>query len=320
MIRKFSIVLLFSASLYAGSALGAPAAQAKTTHCRAGYVRKVTHVRRRRHGHVVRVRKVVCVRAKKVVAKPRPTVRYVAKVDPTFVQNPSNPLAVTYSYSASASAIVNGQATDLAAIGQLPAGVLNFYSAQAPGGPESLYCSANVGGASIGASCPITYAATGTYEVTTQYVPNAASAVTETDQETIPPFATTTTVTTAPTTCAQVPPNLQPNPNETETCYTMTTSAIDQNGVALTGSVAISFSGQLVGSVPVGKTCTLEVAYDPQNYSAGPTSELFSPDCLSGMAYLQSSSPGQATSWAVAAAWGGVPGWAPSTGSATVTP
>jgi hypothetical protein len=318
MIRKIFIVLLCSVGSYAGSALGASSARAKVRHCPRGYVRKLVRVRERRHGHVVRVRVARCVRKKAV--RPKPTVSYRAGVDPTFTQSPTNPLAVTYAYSATATATVGGAATNLAATDQLPSGILNFYSSVTPGGPRSLYCSTNVGGAISAASCPITYTETGTYQVTTEYIPNAASAVTETDTETIVPFGTTTSVSATPVACEHAPPNLQPNLDETETCYVMTTGGVDQNGVALTGSVAISFSGQSAGTVPLGKTCTLEVAYDPQNYSAGPTSEVFSPDCMTDMAYLQASSPGQVTAWSVTAAWGGVPGWASSTGTVVVTP
>lgn len=189
----------------------APAAAARQHHprsylprrhhaCRAGYRRERVAVRERRHGRLVRrhhrvvwVRQVWCVADRHHKAGSRPaSVSYATHVDPTFTQAADNPLAVTYQYSASATAIVNGVTTDLAATGQLPAGILDFYTQQVPGGPQSLVCSMNVGGELTGGACPVTYQQTGTYEVTTQYIPDAASAVTETDTETISPYATST--------------------------------------------------------------------------------------------------------------------------------
>lgn len=117
---------------------------------------------------------------------PAPVPRYATKVDPTFVQSPTNPLAVTYSYSADATQTQGAQVQDLAQVDQLPAGILNFYNGGA------LACSTNVGGATSSASCSITYPATGSYQVTTQYIPTGATAVTETDTETINPVPTST--------------------------------------------------------------------------------------------------------------------------------
>lgn len=310
--------------------------------CRSGYRREVVRVRERRHGKLVRrdgrvvwVRQARCVLIPPKVAAPTaptapsapaPSVSYQAKVDPTFVQAATDPLAVTYSYSADATATLNGQVVDLAATNQLPAGVLDLYSAQTPGGPESLYCSVNVGGAVSSASCPIAYQQTGTFAVTTEYIPNAASAVTETDQETISPFATTTTLTVTPVDCGgRWPPNMEPSPGMQEACYSMVTTASDQNGASLAGTAAVAFSGQPAGMVTLGQACTLEVAYSPQDYSAGPTSEVFSPDCVTPIgsptgAYLQAYASGELASWTITGSYAGKPGWAASSGSAPVAP
>lgn len=306
--------------------------------CRASYRREVVRVRERRHGRlvrrhgrVVRVRQVRCVYVPPKAATPAPVpsppkVSYRAKVDPTFVQPPTDPLAVTYSYSADATQVSGAQTIDLASTGQLPAGVLNLYSAQTPGGPEALYCSMNVGDATDGGSCPITYSQTGTYAVTTEYIPTAASAVTETDQETISPFGTVTTLSVAPVDCAgQRPPNLEPNAGMQETCYSMVAAADDQNGTPLAGSATVSFSGQAAGMVALGQPCTLEVAYDPQDYAAGPMSEVFSPDCVTPIGsptgdYLEASQGGDPASWLVSASYVGAPGWAASSATASVVP
>jgi hypothetical protein len=191
----------------------------KHHRCASGYVRKTIKVRKHRHGKIVRVSRVECVRRAASKPKPsaplptpaltpapatgnttpaqQPAVHYAARVDPSFTQAPGNPLSVTYAYSADATSVVNGVSTDLASVGQLPAGILNFYSQQSAGGPQSLYCSMNVGGTTTGGGCPITYSDTGTYLVTTQYIPSAASAVTETDSETIKPYPTTASLTVA---------------------------------------------------------------------------------------------------------------------------
>ena len=69
-------------------------------------------------------------------------------LDPSFVQSPANPLAVTYSYSASATEAVNGVTNP---ISDLPSGILNLYS------DGLLKCSISVGGPTTGGEYPVTY-------------------------------------------------------------------------------------------------------------------------------------------------------------------
>lgn len=111
-----------------------------------------------------------------------------ATIDPSYVQNPQNPLDVTFSYSASDTQ------------GQLANGVLDlFWGASTQS--QTLACSLNVGGQTTGGTCEIVFASYGNEFVTVQYSSGATSA-TETDTEDIenpnPPAPTTTTV--APTT------------------------------------------------------------------------------------------------------------------------
>jgi hypothetical protein len=68
------------------------------------------------------------------------------RLDPSFKQSPSNPLAVTYSFSASATEWVDGSERPTS----LPAGFLNLYS------DGLLACSINVGGSVTGGECPFT--------------------------------------------------------------------------------------------------------------------------------------------------------------------
>ncbi|MCU1490941.1 MAG: hypothetical protein JWM85_2346, partial [Acidimicrobiaceae bacterium] len=73
-----------------------------------------------------------------------PKVSYAARVDPTYTQNPNNPFAITWAYSADATATLGNVTTDLASTAQLPSGVLNFYS------DGLLSCSMNVGAGTSG--------------------------------------------------------------------------------------------------------------------------------------------------------------------------
>ncbi len=114
------------------------------------------------------------------------SVTYSAKVDPSFTQNPANPLNVTYDYSADATQTVGTVQTDLAAIGQLPSGILNLYN------NGLLVCSTAVGGSVTDALCGVNYAVPGQYTLVTTYQSGSTSA-TETDTEniTINPITTT---------------------------------------------------------------------------------------------------------------------------------
>lgn len=174
--------------------------------CKAGFVRRDVKIRERHNGKLVRKHgRVVWVRQSRCYSvapkptgtpspgptpTPTPTLRYATKVDPSFTQAADDPLAVTYAYTADATVTTGTQTVDLAQTNQLPAGVLNLYSPTAPGQAAGLVCSMNVGDATSGGDCPVNYQATGTYQVTTQYIPNAASAVTQTDTEQIDPYPT----------------------------------------------------------------------------------------------------------------------------------
>lgn len=122
-----------------------------------------------------------------------------AAIDPSYIQNPNNPLDATFSYSASE--------TD----GGLPNGVLNLYW-----GPtiqsKTLACSMNVGSQLVGGTCEIVFPSYGKEYVTVEYVSGADSA-TQTDTEDIenpnPPVTTTTTIPPPTTTTTQPPVTLE---------------------------------------------------------------------------------------------------------------
>lgn len=212
--RNIARGLTAAALLLALAASPAGAAPHKTKHhhkdhrCRRGYVLKHKRVRRRRHGHMVRVRVTVCVRrpkhrrrAPKLTPKPTPvaavpaappTLKLHAHVDPTFTRDAADPFAVRYAYSASATVtkiLLNG-AESTEADPTLPEGVLNLYN------DGILACSINVGGENKGGECPVTYSSLGHHTVTTIYTSGSASA-TETVAENVEPLAVTTSVSVA---------------------------------------------------------------------------------------------------------------------------
>jgi hypothetical protein len=248
----------------------------KHEHCKAHYTRKVEKVKVREHGRMVKVRETFCVYIvpKKAPvtattpagttltpttptpASPAPIVTLQAHLDPSFVQNPSNPLAVTYSYSASATETVDGVPKPTPS---LPSGILNLYS------DGLLKCSINVGGSTTGGECSVT-STIGAHTVVTTYISGSTSA-TETDTEQINPFTTTTTLNvSAPSTCAEH--YLRPPEATGCAAYHISASAFDQNGkpvgpiwVFSTGTTA---KGQTETGNPVELTLenplTLEIA------------------------------------------------------------
>jgi hypothetical protein len=123
-----------------------------------------------------------------------------ATLDPSYTQDPSNPLAVTYSFSAAATYQDNGQ-TEPA---PLPDGYLELFS------DGSLACSISVGASVDGGQCLVTYSAYGDHTVVVDYVTNGTTPATETETEDIenpnPPAPTTTTSTTTTTTVAPYVP------------------------------------------------------------------------------------------------------------------
>lgn len=187
-----AVVLLVPAAVQA-----APAKRylLRRGHCRSHYLERREKVRRHERGKVRLVTVTFCVRAKakKTPAQtphampvtPSPTTRTVAlqsHLDPSFVQSPSNPLAVIYSYSASATT-TNPATGTTTAEPNLPGGFLDLYS------DGLLACSINVGGSTTGGECPVTYSTTGVHQVIVTYSSGSLSA-TETYREQIEPYST----------------------------------------------------------------------------------------------------------------------------------
>lgn len=197
-------------------------------HCRAHYTRRITTISKRVHGHKVRVPLTICVYKGSRHGLPpstKPPVTLHDRLDPSFKQSPSNPLAVTYSFSASATELVDGSERPTS----LPAGFLNLYS------DGLLACSINVGGSVTGGECPVTYSAFGAHKVVVIYDADSLD-TTETAVEQIKPFATRTTLKLAgPTSCSES--------EETQRCsYVAEVATVDQNGnVPSAGEEGLSF-------------------------------------------------------------------------------
>jgi hypothetical protein len=196
-VRLSLVVALALAGVTPALAQAAPAKRyvLKHGHCKVHYVKRREKVKRREHGKTRTITETFCIHLTPT-AKPKttagtptaePSTRTVAlhsHLDPSFVQSPSNPLSVTYAYSASATT------TDLtdgatAAEPNLPEGFLDLYS------DGLLACSMNVGGSVTGGECPVTYSSTGAHQVIVTYSSGSTSA-TETYAEQIEPYATAT--------------------------------------------------------------------------------------------------------------------------------
>lgn len=176
-------------------------------------------------------------------------------LDPSFTQDASNPLRVTYAYSASAS--INGVTQTL-----LPAGVLEMFS------DGSLACSTGVGGSATGGNCTVTYSTFGTHYVNTVYDSGTNSSTTGNEAVTVSQYSTTTSIGNASVTGGTIISN----------DYYATVSipvAIGLQGAPTTGAVTISpdpllTSNQTCTAVVNGvSTCTVYAlqSSSPQSYT-----------------------------------------------------
>ncbi len=303
----------------------------KREHCRAHYAKKAETVKKREHGRTVKAKKTFCVyvATKKAPVKattpatatPAPTtvtpstpvavVTLDAHLDPSFTQDPSNPLAVTYSYSASATETINGVTSPAS---NLPSGVLNLYS------EGLLKCSMNVGGSITSGECLIVYTQTGAHTVVVQYLSGTNSATTGNEMEMIEPFSTTTKAEVVRQSCETL------SLGQGEACtYLISVSVVGQTGSSLTqadGPVAINLealaSYEISGvrhdeparweaTPPATEmACTVSVVQDVGLLHP------YSPDC-----WISGSGPtveqDMATSWTITATFAGSAGWTAST-------
>lgn len=191
--------------------------------CRTNYVKRTITVAKKDrvkvHGKwktkTVNVRKPGCVFVAPKILTGGSTTTGIdrAKIDPDFTQNQTNPLDVTFTYSASAT---NGPLAD---------GVLDFYWGDSSSS-QTLGCSMNVDAKVTGGTCEVVFASYGKKTVTVQYVSGAMSA-TETDAEDIEaPAGLLATLPASTTTTVHV--------SRVGQVTTLTATVVDQNGKTVT--------------------------------------------------------------------------------------
>ena len=112
--------------------------------CRSGYEAKTV----KRHHHKTRE----CVKVTKPVTLTAPTV-VRANIDPSYTQDPSNPLIVTFDYSASDAGVT------------LPDGTITLTIDEHGQAASSYQCAANVGGVSVSASCTVKLSGYGLWDL-----------------------------------------------------------------------------------------------------------------------------------------------------------
>ena len=277
-----------------------------------------------RHGKVVRVRvrvsyvktehRKVCTTTSPATAPtttPTPTpapVVTLAALDPSFTQDPMNPLAVTYHYSASATTNTGGVSVPDPA---LPAGILNLYN------DGLLACSINVGGSVTGGNCPIT-TTIGAHTVVTTYISGTTSATT-TDTEQINPFTTTTAVTATPDVARPCTSTTSGQYTIDQCQYLLTATTIDQNGRPLAAWETVTFTA--TDSTGIVYTCGFSLAPGAQQTIVAETTLWSSSflDSSTGENLVCSTYGEYIASWTVTATYAGTPAYLPSTSSQPVT-
>jgi hypothetical protein len=169
-------------------------------------------------------------------------------LDPSFTQDPANPLDVTYAYSASATE--NGVSLNKQA--SLPSGVLEFFD------NGQLVCSTAVGGDTTGGTCEVLYTAYGDQAVDVVYDSGSSSTTTGDETETIVPPATYSTTTT-----------LAVGAQTTNGSYPVTATVVDSNNNPVTSGtvqyvVSIAWANNedresAVVTGPANSTCDILV-------------------------------------------------------------
>lgn len=203
-----------------------------------------------------------------------PAVALGITIDPSYTQDPTNPLKVTYSFSASATQTANGTTTPDPS---LPQGVLNFFS------DGSLACSDNVGGSVDSGTCTVTYAAIGNHTVVTIYDSGTNSA-TETDVENIQPVIVNVTPASVYAACATYEPAGYYNANSGVITfnYDLIWPTYMQNpGVTVSmstpsGDAIVNNSEQLMSSPP-NTDLSVTLSYPGGTESAGGFSYVWQP-------------------------------------------
>jgi hypothetical protein len=260
--------------------------------CKTHYKSETIKIRERKHGKLVRrhhkvvmIKQVRCVYVapKKTIKPPAQTVAPVntpappaapnvrAGIDPSFTQDSSDNLKVTWTYGASAPV-------------PLPNGTLSLAVTEPSKAGSSGGCSINVGGDTAGGNCTQELPHYGSWNVTVSYVssdPTVAPA-TSTDTEDIEPLPATVTKTwgtdapsNAPTATATVIGNaahVQVNDANYEGASSLLVS--DQNGDSCTATIG---GNTATCQMPVGATPTRFLVAYPGGTSTQ-TTQTVAPD------------------------------------------
>ncbi len=226
------------------------------------------------------------------ISEAAPQITYSASVSPGLTESPGNPFEATYTYAAGAIATFGNTSIDLATIGKLPDGVLQFVS------DGSLACTTDVGGEVAVGACTITYGSLGQHAVTARYVPDVATvnAPFETSAATLHSYWTATSQNIVR---EQGPPEPESGPDDAETyiaTYDVTADTVDQYGYAVApsdGSWAFQLSGladdgnrfETTITPPPGQlSCEITItATLYSDYAVPQTSSVSSPDCSGGL-------------------------------------
>jgi hypothetical protein len=258
----------------AGAATHPTYALGHATKCRADYHKStLTHVVRGK-----RVRYVACVYKAPVIVTPvtttttpvtttappttttttppvtttAPTVSLGVTLDPTYTQDPTNALIVTFTYSASATTTTDNVTL---ADSSLPSGVLNFYN------DGLLACTTNVGASTSSGQCTVTYPSTGTNSVVTEYL-SGTNSVSQSENVDIQPFTTTTQASF--TVVSSSTGGYIGGKDNTKTVVDLSAATTDQNGATVSpaaGALSFNISGfGTFTTTTAGQTeCTLTI-------------------------------------------------------------
>jgi hypothetical protein len=227
--------------------------------CKAHYVKRTVRIAKRHHGKLVRrhhrivmVRQTRCVlvaptTAKPPVTSPAPTLAAPtvvrAGIDPSFTQDPSDNLRVTWSYSVSSN-------------GALPDGTLTLTVQEPSKTGSSGGCTINVGGDVTGGTCTQELPHYGAWNVTVSYsgASTTVAPATSTDTEDIEPLPVPPPPPPAPITLTKVwgtdAPSSQPIVSATVIGSTASVQVTDSN---FEGAASVVVSDQN------GDSCTATV-------------------------------------------------------------
>jgi hypothetical protein len=200
---RFIVAFVIGFAVLTGSASAAQTQHyfPKTGHaCKAHYVRKQVKVRERRHGKWVKVKRAECIAKPKAKVKPKPITTAAAKpvvratIDPSYTQDPSDNLKVTWTYSAADTS------------GDLPDGTLSLSVQEPNAAGSSGGCSMDVGANVTGGTCTQELPHYGSWNVTVSYVgaSTTVAPATSTDTEDIEPLRVAPVAPVATTTSLSV--------------------------------------------------------------------------------------------------------------------